>query len=314
MKIAPLLAAGATTLALAAAPAAAGSDVDGFTIDGFVEGGYSWGGPFPGVYALGDIAMRVGLPGGLGLNLEVVAGASYDGTFGGTYEFYPTVSYNYGIGEASVGIPRSVLDRGYLPGRDVFGSAGLIGESFRPIYGSFLQTAYATNFGTPIAFVPVGLRWDGTFGQTTVGVSGHYLIGDGAFAFAGAARHELDGFDSFDDLAVFGGAEVIYDGGFAAFTARAGAEAGFGRATLGAIYGYSSVAVGHAVTAYGDYRVTDAISVDGSLSYFFTPGLAIATVGAEYAFMSNGYANASFGVPIGGGGGPTVEVSVGWRF
>lgn len=314
MNTTPLLAASATALALATAPASAGADFEPFVVEGFVEGGYSWDGPAPGAYFLGDVDLAAGFAGGFGANLGVTTAGNYDGTFGGNFALYPTLSYDYGTGMVSAGIPRSVLDRGYLPGEAVFGSAALIARVFNMVTGSVLQTPYATDFGDPIDMVPLGARWDGRFNTTKLGVSAHYLVGDDMVALAAAGRHAFDAGDSFDEVALFGGAELITNGTTTIFSLRAGAEADFGRGTLGVLYGYSTTALDHTITAYGDYAITEAISVDGSLSYFSGGPTRLATLGAEYSFLTNGYANASVGIPLGGLGAPTVELSVGMRF
>lgn len=226
---------------------------------------------------------------------------------------YPAVTLNTAFGQFSAGIPRSVLDRGYAADT-VFARSSLLDLQLNVFTDSFLGSAYLTSSETPY-----GLRYDGEFGATKIGLSYHQIdLGGGDIDnYALALRHEFDAISSFYDFALFGGFEHVTDATTDVTNYTIGAEGGADDWTVGLqltdneLIGDSRIA-----EVYADYTIND-FTISGSVldvNPGFGPSISYYGVGAEYRFLQNAYVDASIVDSDATGFERTYEVSLGWRF
>lgn len=309
---------GVTTLAVLAASGASAQSLpmaDGFFIHGYTDLSY---GIFPSgndqtqLRAVLDLGVRPA-SGGFGFSLGI-DGFSHHVTGFDTSEFalYPAVTYATQFGEFSAGAPRSVIDRGYLP-QFVFAGSNIADLEFNSVTGSVLATTYL--FSDDMTY---GLRYDGSFGATSLGASYHHIdTGGSADIFSGAVRHEFDAISSFYRFAVFAGLENVDSGASNRTNYMVGVEGGTEQLNAGLVYRREEVlADGDIITAFAEYS-RDKFSVTGSVLYFdFGAGTETTFYGAsaEYRFYEHAYVDAGVLDSDNPGSEPIYEFSVGWRF
>jgi len=119
--------------------------------------------------------------------------------------------------------------------------------------GSFLPTVLLSNDETAL-----GLRYDGTFGAASVGLSYHDV--DGASVVEAAMNYDLG------QTKLMAGVERVSGNGSSASSYFFGAERDFDQVTAGAIPGNSEL-IGDArtVQAYAVYSPTERLELTGSL-------------------------------------------------
>ena len=237
---------------------------------------------------------------------------------------YPAVTVALGNnGLLSVGVPRPVLNYGYIPEDTLAHSAGM--KVFMETAGiSQSVTSLAYLFG-PFIFggdVDVyGLRYDGEFGNTKIGGSYHRIQtgggGGDADAYSVAFQHRFGGISSFADTMVFGGVESVDTGTNTLTSYSLGVEASSDKLRTGLIFSRSDFTLEiDTINLYADYKISDRFSVAGSIMHLENGGASanIYGVGLEYQFLNGAYVNANYSDQDLFGSDAFYEVSLGWRF
>lgn len=315
----------ATIGALSAASATAQSLPDNMYIDGNIELTYMSSAGLDETFSTGSIDFgltpRRGTGIGIGFSLGIDA-IDFDAAGISEIVVYPAATFALGnTGLLSVGVPRSVLDKGYLA-KDTMAYASTQETIIQSvgIAPSLVSTLYL--YGPNLIGDDLnvyGLRYDGEFGNTKLGASYHRLSasGDHIDAYAIAFQHQFGAVGSLPDTQLFGGIERLSSSGTDVTTYTLGAEAHIDTLRVGLILmkndGYTDIST---TNLYADYNITDNFAVAGSVLHLAAAGFSedIITIGTEYRFMNGGYVNASYSnkSPIGSDG--LYEVSLGWRF
>ncbi|MCK4713040.1 MAG: hypothetical protein KAT26_09195 [Marinosulfonomonas sp.] len=305
---------GASLLAATSAFAQSSVIGDRFYIIGYGELGHFDAGSFDDDLYRIDIDMGLAPPSGAnGLGLGFSLGIDAFGSSGfDASALYPAVELGTGIGKFSFGVPRSVLDRGYLS-EHKFANNSFVDVEIRTLEASVLGAHYLDSDDSVW-----GLRYDGSFGDTKVGASYHFIdsTGSDAEAFALAASHTFESAGSMADFMVYGGVEHLVAGSSDFTSYRIGVEGYWDRMTAGLSYtdqgASSSLSF---TTVYVDYKAMDNLTLTGSLGRIESgSGQNIYGLGVQYDFLKGAYAKASFVDTDSSGSDPFVEVMVGWKF
>ncbi len=238
---------------------------------------------------------------------------------------YPAVTFALGnTGLLSVGVPRPVMDYGYIP-QDTMAHSSSMDLLF--------EVSGITNSITSRLYLygPVllgdrpnlyGLRYDGEFGNTKIGAAYHRMSLSGApndaDIYSIAFQHRLGPIGGLGETKLFGGAEVFNDGGSNLTTYAFGAEANSDKLRTGLILSKLDTTI--SVTKaklYADYQFTDRFSLAGSVMHINPDGGGANAdsygLGVEYQFLNGGYLNASY-TSTDITSNDIFEVSLGWRF
>ena len=290
------------------------SALDGrFYITGYAELGYYDRGPDDSGLFRTDIDMGFapgdganGLGFGFSLGIDAIGDDSIEEA-----ALYPALELGTGIGKFSIGIPRSVLDRGYFP-EQKFANNTFVNTEIRGVEASAIGFLHLFDDGNP-----VGVRYDGMSGNTKFGASYHNFdtpSGD-LDSFALAINHTFSGPSSLIDYMIYGGLEYVDFGTNDDTSYRVGVEGYTDRMTVGLSYSDKGFPFGTKFTsAYLDYRFWDALTVTGSLGHAdVAGGRNFYGVGAQYDFLTNAYVKASV-VDFEGSTSPIYEMMLGWEF
>lgn len=165
--------------------------------------------------------------------------------------FYGALSYSGDFGKIQIGAPRNALDD-YV-NAPAIGGVDFYDFQLAPFSGSFLPIALLSDEKPAL-----GLRYDGTFGAASVGVSYHDV--DGASVVDAAVNYQLG------QTKLMAGIEHVSDSGSSASSYFLGAEHDFGQLTAGAILGNSEL-IGDAQTvqAYAVYSPTERLDLTASM-------------------------------------------------
>lgn len=290
---------------------------DGFDITGYTDLSYFDDGTDSGTFGRADLDMEFTTDPNAN---DVVLGFSlgFDGAkefTGGTMSlgaFYPALIVGFGNNKVSVGAPRSVINRGYIP-ETIFANNTRLDLSISAFTGSILS------FGTLINdFHPYGLRYDGVFGQTKVGFSAHRVDNSGVKAdfYALAMSHTYTMNGPLPEVTFYGGVESINPVGPSKINYTLGVEARSDELRLGMLLGNrDSPTNTNTVELYGKYQFNNSFSTIASVLRFTGAGIdrTIYGIGAEYTFLNNAYISASIA-----DGNNSIDtsyaVSIGWRF
>ncbi len=112
----------------------------------------------------------------LGFSLGFDGAKQFDSGFINQGVFYPALVLGFGEHRISVGAPRSVANRGYYP-ETMFSNNARFDLVLGGLRDSMLS--YVSLIGD---YHPYGIRYDGTFGQTKVGLSAHRIDESGITA------------------------------------------------------------------------------------------------------------------------------------
>jgi hypothetical protein len=191
---------------------------------------------------------------------------------------YGALSYSGGFGKVQVGVPRAVLDD-YV---DTPSLAGLriFDLGFGGVTGSIVTQAYLLQDSD----VPVGLRYDGTFGDAKLGVSYHRI--EDADVLDLAVNYQLGA------ALLRGGIEHVNDSGSSATAYHIGAEGSFGPVTAGLMYSDSEdFFSARILKGYATYSPIDKLNLTGSIWSFDQGGSngTIYGVAADYTFAQGIY-------------------------
>lgn len=290
----------AALCASVALPAAAQSVADGVYTKGFVELEYFNGSGSSETlgYANADFGI-VPSAGGLGFDIGVEA-VSIDGS--NEAAIYGALSYSGGFGKVSIGAPRPVID-------DYVGVPALAGLEFFDIAylsnfdGSIISQAYLLSDSD----VPLGLRYDGAFGGTTVGAA--YFSIEGADVLNLAANYSLG------DATLRGAVEYVRDGGNGATSFFLGADQTFGQINAGVLYSNLGVAGNaDALQLYAKYKATDQLELTANMASVDPGGSSSTLYGlsADYNFSQGAYVQA--GIADGSSASSVYNLSLGLKF
>lgn len=305
---------GASLLAATGAFAQSSVVGDRFYITGYGEFGYYDTGSNDGSLYRIDIDMGLAPPSGangfglgFSLGIDAFGESGYD-----VSALYPAIELGTGIGKFSLGVPRSVLDRGYFPERK-FANNTFLDLEIRMIEASLVGTHYLHN-DDPV----YGLRYDGTFGNTKVGASYHLIetSSNNADAYALAVSHTFAGSGNMVDFMLYGGVEHLVEGTSDITKYRIGAEGYWDKMTAGISHSDWNPSSGMSLTtAYLDYEVLQNLTLTGSLGHTKAGGgMNIYGLGVQYDFLKNAYVKASVVDTDSSGSDPFYEVMLGWKF
>lgn len=226
--------------------------------------------------------------------------------------YYLTVLYGTGSHLFSVGSPRSVLDRGYMPERR-FANNTFLSYQLRQYTGSYFSALLLSTDERAY-----GLRYDGTFGNTGVGASYHQVESGGTdvkiYSLAGA--HEFGGISSFGNVTAFFGMEKLDAGAVTFDSHHFGAEAHTDRLTTGLIHHrLDTGSTANITELYVSYDIWENLEVEASALRFDTPGTSDTVWGlaAKYQFNNGFYGDLSY-VDFAPANDKYWEVSVGYEF
>lgn len=312
MKHLAAFATAAALMATTSASAQSSAVGDGFYINGYVEFGYFDDGGTDDTFLRGDMDLGYApAAGGLGFSLGI---DGFAGSINDEVAFYPALEYSTEIGKFSIGVPRSVLDRGYMP-EPKFGNNSYLDLEFRGVLASSSGLAYLVQ-----DVDMYGMRYDGEFGNTKVGFSAHNLKDSSGSvnSFALVASHSLETSGLLGTVQLYGGIEHLRGSGLSETNYRVGAEAVNGRTTGGLTYAHENAIFGvDVVMGYVDYEVMDNLTLTGSLASIKPSGSASRTaygLGVEYGFANNAYIKASYVDGTSSSIDPIYEIMVGWEF
>ncbi|WP_457647125.1 hypothetical protein [Profundibacter sp.] len=318
-----------TASAFSISSATAQSLPDNMYLDGYIEvSSTDLGG---GRKTLGRANLNFGLEpnrgAGLGVGFSIgIDAIKYGNTGISEAVVYPSITFALGnTGLLSVGVPRPVMDYGYIPQDTLAHSSSH--DAFLDIYGttgSFAASLYLYGSLT-IGDRPnmYGLRYDGEFGNTKIGAAYHRMSISGApndiNVYSVAFQHRLGAIGRLGDTKLFGAVERLEDSGFNFTIYTFGAEANSDKLRTGLILSRQN-GIFDTTTAnlYADYKFTDRFSLAGSILHIDSSGggstFDLYGLGVEYQFLNGGYLNANYSSSDIGSSNDTFEVSLGWRF
>ncbi len=228
-------------------------------------------------------------------------------------ELYPAITYSFGDHMISAGMTRSALDSGYLPDRQILGSS-LFELELAGISGSFMKQALLLS-GSDID--NIGLRWDGAFGNTEVGVSYNSISSSGSPSidvYAVAVRHDMSGLSSAGDLDIFAGYEHIGDTGSSSDAWTIGVEGQVNKFGYGVSFGDSDAFSGEHIRGWVDYDITDRLQVSAEvLSFHDGPDTTLYSLGASYDIW-NGFVAEAHYIDDNDGDNRTTELTLRYEF
>ena len=289
----------------------------GFDLSGYADLSYFDDGTDSGTFGRADLDMEFTTdPNASGVVLGFSLG--FDGAKefnGGTLSegaFYPAVIVGFGNNKVSVGAPRSVINRGYIP-ETIFANNARLDLAVSAFTGSILSFGALFN-----NYHPYGIRYDGTFGQTKVGFSAHRVDNSGIkadfYALAISHTYTLNG--PLPELQFYGGVESMNPTGPSLINYTLGVESRSDKWRLGMQLGNREAPVNtNTVELYGKYQFNRSFSAMASALRFTGAGVdrTIYGIGAEYTFLNNAYLSASIA-----DGNNSIDtsyaVSIGWRF
>jgi hypothetical protein len=305
-----------TTIAAAAfavaLPAAAAAETDlGFgTIRGYAELAYVFNDDFNENFFNADLSFSTGegafgpAP-GLGFDAAIRAYSQDDINL---HAVYGAVTYTTSFGKFSAGVPRPVMtDMVRFP---AIGGARPLDIESTAFTQSIAETVYLLQEIDP----PLGLRYDGRFGDLSVGLSWHHFDESGTEAdvydlglrydigswsvFAVAEHIDVSGSVSDTDYVV--GVEGDFTGGSAPIRA--------GLALFDRDLFFGADAQG--ARGYVTYMPTDRLALNGTM--FTVEGDAIYGIDMRYTFFQGAYVG--LGVVDGDDLDQFYQVALGWEF
>ena len=246
---------------------------------------------------------------GFSLGIDAVGGGIKDES-----AFYPAIDLVTSVGKFSVGVPRSVLDRGILP-ESKFAGASYLDLEIRGVQASYVGYGYLMSNNQVY-----GARYDGTFGNTRLGFSAHNIarpFGDEQ-SYAFAVNHMLPNAGRFEDVQIYGAVEHLTAPGGNDTSYRIGTEGRINKTKLGLSYSDNRVPFGVKFShAYLEHAITPDLSVSAAYGRADVGGGTINNVyglGARYDFLDKAYVKASYIDTDAASTDPIWEAMVGWEF
>ena len=286
-----------------AGPVVAQTAQDGFYTNGYAELGYFVAGGNDSTLGYSEATIGyVDARSGFGADFGVDALISKDDD---KAAIYGALTYQSSFGKLSFGVPRAALD-GYFASVPTVGGMvpfkiGLIGATKR----SYVTSAYLLADDD----VPLGLRYDGSFGTTNVGAS--YQRFDDLDVYNLAANHR------FGPTMVMGGIDHV-----AAATVREtryflGVETRVGPVSAGLLYsGNFDFSDDAAVEAYAKYRPLEQLELAATALNLETGSGSDTLFGlsADYSFSQGAYVQAGVADDFATGTDTAYNLALGLRF
>lgn len=277
---------------------------DGFYTNGYAELSYysAFGGDSNTLgYAdatIGYTDAASGFGGEFGVEAVTTEGDSYSALYG-------VLTYQSSFGKLSFGVPRAALDA-YLT--SVPSVAGLqifnIAE-----YGSTKRSLLSSAYLLSDDDTPVGLRYDGSFGNTNVGASYH--------SYEEADIYNLAANTQLGQTTLTGALEHVTSPGESDTRYFLGAEAKFGQVTAGLLYsGNFAFSNDAAVEAYAKYKPLDQLELTATaLNIDFGAGSnTLYGLAADYNFSQGVYVKAGVADDFQDTSDASYNLAVGLRF
>lgn len=274
---------------------------DGFSTVGefeleYFDAGSPGGGDTIG-YASADISYQQpagGFGGFVGFDAFSTEGTSEAAIYG-------ALSFSGGFGKIQVGVPRAALDD-YIE-MPPLGGLRIIDLEFGSLSRSIITTAYL--FQSLDA--PLGVRYDGQFGDAKIGASYHHV--DDADVVDVAVNYQVG------NAVIRAGVEVVDQGGSSRTSYHLGANATFGKVETGILLSDAN-AFGdlRAAQVFAKYSPIDRLNVTGTI-FSLNGGSGTNTlygVAADYTFSQGAYLEA--GVADGSGTDSLYNLSLGLKF
>jgi Gram-negative porin len=224
-------------------------------------------------------------------------------SLGGDTEIAPygAVSYSGEFGKIQLGVPRAALD-------DYIDTPSLGGLRFFDLQSaglthSVLTTAYLVGDTD----TPLGIRYDGAFGDTRIGTSVHRV--EGATIVDVAVQYQLG------TTQLRGGLENVRQGGASDTSLHIGAESDFGQVKAGVLLSnINTVGNGRAAQLYAIYTPMEQLNVTGTLLSINSGGdtNTLYGVAADYTFGQGTYVEA--GIADGSDTSGLYNLSLGLKF
>lgn len=312
------------TLISATSATADTSFQNGITIEGYLELGQiqiegNAGDPNTHSVLRGDIDISYkSASDRFGLSLGIDGHA---GSLQSDVALYPAFEYTTALGTFSIGAPRSVSDRGYLPEM-------IIGDAY---YGHMSSFEFARSLVAIESFFSsnplYGLRYDGAIGQTLLGFSAHRLNNNSSpgHSYSLAISRRVETNTALGTLHLSAARERInYDNGLYYTGQSFSIAAENGRRRIGVRYKeqiYSFQA--YMTQAYIDYKLSDALTLTASFAsvdnpysdvYYFLPAYNYYGLGIEYHLTPKAYIKASVTDTSLNSDVPSGEIMMGWKF
>jgi len=294
-----------------------GFSLGGVNISGYADLSYFDDGTDNGGFGRADLDVEF-MPGNtangvaLGFSLGFDGAKQFDGNVISQGTFYPALVLGFGNHKVSVGAPRSVANRGYYP-ETMFANNARFDLKLGLLRDSVLSYVALT-----ADYHPYGIRYDGTFDQTKVGVSTHRIDESGITAnfYALAVSHTYHSNGSLPELTFYGGVERVESAGLEKNNYTLGVEAESDKFRLGLKLGKRPWPYDARIAeVYGKYQFNTSLSATASVFHASRRGadLTVYGIGAEYTFLNNAYLSGS--IADGNNNLDTqYAVSIGWRF
>ena len=297
---------------------------NGVTIDGYIELGQvhtlsSDNADYNHSLLRADIDLSFKpAPTGFGLSLGI---DGYGGSIAQDVALHPALEYSASLGTVSIGAPRSVVDRGYLPTFTIGNSSFADMEYF-----AFSRSA-VSQFNMSNSNIPYGIRYDGAIGQTKIGFSAHKLNNDSSpgNSYSLALSRHLDTNTLLGSLHLSAARERFsLENGYYHTAHHIGIEAVNGRTTLGLLYKEDGIVFHYeTLVAYVQHNLRDTLTLTASFGRIDNPYSSLLSflsaynyygVGLEYTLKSNAYLKASITDASINPNGPSAELMMGWKF
>lgn len=286
-----------------AGPVAAQSAQEGFYTDGYAELSYFRGGS-GSEDLLGYSEATIGYNTSSGFGFEVGVDALITENDDES-AIYGALVYESSFGKLSLGVPRAALDS-YLANVPTVAGAvpfdiGAVGSTKR----SLVTSAYL--FGNDE--VPVGLRYDGSFGSAKVGAS--YQRFNDTDIIDLAANYSLG------QATLTGAIEHLKDSGSSDTRYFIGAETKFGQVTAGVLWsGNYALSNDAAIEAYAKYKPVEQLEVSATaLNLDVGSGAStVYGVAADYSFSQGAYVQAGVADTFTSSSDTAVNLAFGLRF
>jgi hypothetical protein len=214
---------------------------------------------------------------------------------------YGAVTYSGNFGKIQFGVPRAALD-------DYIETPNLGGlQFFELVFGGLDKSALTTAYLSQSLDSPLGLRYDGTFGNAKVGTSFHRV--NGATIFDVGMQYQLG------TTQLRGGLENVRDGGSSETSFHVGAESDFGPVKAGVLLSdINTIVDGRVAQLYAIYSPMDQLDVTGTILSANT-GSGTDTlygIAADYSFTGGAHIEA--GIADGSNTSSIYNLSLGLKF
>ena len=303
-----------TTAAIVAAGTSTASENNGFFYDGFVEYSVIADSDDSEDYFDGsfDLGYRPSLENGdfpigftLGADFIEFEGDDLDAIYG-------SVDWHTSYGTFSIGLPRSVVDSGYITNQSL-GNSELYEVQLSQFDGSVVNIFH---FLSDMGDIDLGLRWDGEFSNTKIGISYHHIdfSGESADIWAIAARHNFGPVGGLTGLAAYGSYENASSGAASLDNFTVGIEGQYNNFGLGVKSSNNDFVDVSTYNAYASYdfmpelkATFDVFGIEGNSEQLY--GLGVSYTFANGIYLDAGYIDASDS-----GFDGLYDLSLGWSF